>query len=39
MLAAGDPEQLKKDSVTKEMAHPTMEDAFIALIENFEDQG
>ncbi|MBW2328092.1 MAG: ABC transporter ATP-binding protein [Deltaproteobacteria bacterium] len=39
VLAAGDPEQLKKDSVTKEMAHPTMEDTFIALIENFENQG
>ncbi len=39
VLAAGDPEQLKKNAVTKEMVHPTMEDAFIALIENFEDQG
>jgi ABC-2 type transport system ATP-binding protein len=38
VLAAGDPEQLKKDAVTKEMVHPTMEDAFIALIENFENQ-
>jgi ABC-2 type transport system ATP-binding protein len=38
VLAAGEPEQLKKDAVTGKMVHPTMEDAFIALIENFEDQ-
>ncbi len=38
VLAAGDPEQLKKNAVTDEMAHPTMEDTFIALIENFGDQ-
>ena len=39
VLAAGEPEQLKKDAVTEKMANPTMEDAFIALIENFEEQG
>ena len=39
VLAAGDPEQLKKNAVTKIMPHPTMEEAFIGLIENFEDQG
>ncbi len=38
VLAAGDPEQLKKDAATKTMPHPTMEDTFIALIEQFEDQ-
>ena len=38
VLAAGDPEELKKQAVTDKMPHPTMEDAFISLIENFEEQ-
>ena len=39
VLAAGDPQQLKKEAVTETMPHPTMEDVFIALIEQFEEQG
>ena len=39
VLAAGEPEQLKKNAVTEKITHPTMEDAFISLIEQFEEQG
>ena len=38
VLAAGDPEQLKKDAVTSRLPQPTMEDAFISLIEQFGEQ-
>ncbi len=38
VLAAGDPEELKKNTATKALPNPSMEDAFIALIENFEGQ-
>ena len=36
VLAAGEPEELKKNAVSKETPNPTMEDAFIALIEAFD---
>ncbi|HEB69059.1 MAG TPA: ABC transporter ATP-binding protein [Desulfobulbus sp.] len=39
VLAAGDPEELKKNAATRALPNPTMEDAFISLIENFEEQG
>jgi ABC-2 type transport system ATP-binding protein len=38
VLAAGDPQELKQDAVTAEQPDPTMEDAFINLIEQFEQQ-
>lgn len=38
VLAAGDPEGLKKAAAGKNLPNPTMEDAFIGLIEQFEDQ-
>lgn len=37
VLAAGDPLQLKQDVATQDMPRPTMEDAFISLIEQFEE--
>ncbi len=37
ILAAGDPQQLKHDAATRAMPSPTMEDAFISLIEQFEE--
>jgi ABC-2 type transport system ATP-binding protein len=36
VLAAGDPQELKKNAATPEHPDPTMEDAFIELIEQFE---
>jgi len=36
VLAAGDPQELKKDAATPEHPDPTMEDAFIDLIEDFD---
>ena len=36
VLAAGDPQQLKKNAATAAMPQPTMEDTFIALIEDFD---
>ena len=36
VLAAGDPQELKKDAATPEQPNPTMEDAFINLIEQFD---
>ena len=38
VLAAGDPQELKKDAATSEHPDPTMEDAFIGLIEQFDRQ-
>jgi len=38
VLAAGDPQQLKEEQTSKNLPQPTMEDAFIALIEQFEEQ-
>ncbi len=36
VLAAGDPQELKKNAATAALPHPTMEDTFIALIEDFD---
>ncbi len=36
VLAAGDPQELKKNAATDAVPHPTMEDTFIALIEDFD---
>lgn len=38
VLATGDPQQLKQEQTSKSLPNPTMEDAFIALIEQFEDR-
>jgi ABC-2 type transport system ATP-binding protein len=38
VLAAGDPQELKKNAATPENSDPTMEDAFIELIEQFDRQ-
>ena len=40
VLAAGDPQELKRNAANDALPHPTMEDTFIALIEDFDaDQG
>ncbi len=36
VLAAGDPQELKRNTATDALPHPTMEDTFIALIEDFD---
>jgi ABC-2 type transport system ATP-binding protein len=36
VLAEGEPEELKKNAVSDATPNPTMEDAFIALIEEFD---
>ena len=36
VLAAGEPEELKKNAISAKTPNPTMEDAFIALIEEFD---
>ena len=36
VLAAGDPQELKKNAASEALPHPTMEDTFIALIEQFD---
>ena len=36
VLAAGDPQELKKNAATTALPYPTMEDTFIALIEDFD---
>ena len=36
LIALGTPDQLKRDSITAECPHPTMEDAFIHLIQAFQ---
>jgi ABC-2 type transport system ATP-binding protein len=37
ILATGTPQELKQGAITADQPKPTMEDAFIALIENFEN--
>jgi ABC-2 type transport system ATP-binding protein len=36
LIALGTPDQLKRDSITTDCPHPTMEDAFIHLIQAFQ---
>jgi ABC-2 type transport system ATP-binding protein len=36
LIALGTPDQLKRDSITPDCPHPTMEDAFIHLIQTFQ---
>ena len=36
VLAAGDPQELKRNTATDALPHPTMEDTFITLIEDFD---
>jgi len=38
LIASGTPDELKEMAATRDQANPTMEDAFIALIEEREEE-